>query len=196
MIAALYVQPDGVYAGLDGVEVISRADAKAAGLNRYYTGKPCCHGHVALRDVASHGCSECLRLRSNLWKNANPEKRRETERKSKQKRAAKITEEKRVWRKNNPEKHKAAQYRWMINRRMKVCDFDALMSAQDGKCAICGTSKGFSGGGDGRRLAIDHCHKTLEVRGLLCGNCNRMLGLAKDDPDLLRKAATYLEQRQ
>jgi recombination endonuclease VII len=51
-------------------------------------------------------------------------------------------------------------------------------------CAIC----------SGRhRLSVDHCHKTDEVRGYLCGYCNPALGSFKDDPKLLRRAADYLE---
>ena|ERR1700730_17011831 len=41
--------------------VISRKDAKAAGLKRYFTGKPCCHGHVCTRNTASGGCQMCAR---------------------------------------------------------------------------------------------------------------------------------------
>lgn len=39
--------------------IISRAEAKAQGLSRYYTGKPCSKGHIALRNTASGGCFEC-----------------------------------------------------------------------------------------------------------------------------------------
>jgi len=51
-------------------------------------------------------------------------------------------------------------------------------------CAICG--------GD-RRLIIEHNHTTGKVRGRVCAPCNQMLGNAKDRPDLLRRAAEYLE---
>jgi hypothetical protein len=50
------------------------------------------------------------------------------------------------------------------------------------------------------RLSADHCHKIQEqtgetvVRGLLCGQCNAGLGRFKDSPEILRKAAQYLEQ--
>lgn len=127
------------------------------------------------------------------WRAANPDKVKAIQRAYKQRNAARIAEVKRAWRKANPEKHRAANQRWQINRRMKKCDFDAMLEAQGGRCAICRTDKAFSGGGDGRRLAIDHCHSTGIVRGLLCGNCNRMLGLVKDDPEALRRAAAYLE---
>jgi hypothetical protein len=42
-------------------------------------------------------------------------------------------------------------------------------------------------------LNIDHCHETGMVRGLLCGNCNRSIGLAQNSSDILRKLAAYLE---
>jgi hypothetical protein len=43
-------------------------------------------------------------------------------------------------------------------------------------------------------LNIDHCYVTKAVRGLLCGNCNRALGLAQDSPEILRNLALYVEE--
>jgi len=65
---------------------------------------------------------------------------------------------------------------------------------QGGKCAICG---GKSIGGKSQRekyLAVDHCHTSNKVRGLLCSHCNMGLGSFKDSPELLRLAAAYLER--
>lgn len=56
-------------------------------------------------------------------------------------------------------------------------------------CMICGDA---AGADDRTRLSIDHCHATGVVRGLLCNLCNRMLGFARDNPELLEKAAAYL----
>lgn len=62
------------------------------------------------------------------------------------------------------------------------------LAAQGGKCAICG------GGPNGHgRLHIDHCHTEGKPRGLLCSNCNPGLGYFKDDPNVMRKAISYLE---
>lgn len=54
-------------------------------------------------------------------------------------------------------------------------------------CSICGSQE---------RLAVDHCHSTLKVRGVLCTKCNAGLGMFSDDPERLRKAAAYLEMHQ
>jgi hypothetical protein len=42
-------------------------------------------------------------------------------------------------------------------------------------------------------LPVDHDHETGAIRGILCIDCNRALGMFRDDPRLLRKAAKYLE---
>ena len=65
-------------------------------------------------------------------------------------------------------------------------DYDTMLVAQAGVCAICGKAE------NGKRLAIDHCHKTGEVRGLLCALCNTAIGKLNDDPELLERAAMYL----
>lgn len=75
---------------------------------------------------------------------------------------------------------------------ISVEDYDRLLAAQDGKCAICGrkpTGK--------KRLAVDHSHQTGAVRGLLCageGRCNEgLLGSAHDDSRMLWNAYVYLK---
>lgn len=70
---------------------------------------------------------------------------------------------------------------------MTSAEYDAMSEAQGGTCAICQAPCH-----TGRRLAVDHDHQTGRVRGLLCGRCNRGLGLFFDRPDLMRRAADYL----
>jgi hypothetical protein len=47
--------------------------------------------------------------------------------------------------------------------------------------------------GYGKRLAVDHCHDSNRVRGILCGNCNRGIGAFDHDPSRLAAAAEYLK---
>jgi hypothetical protein len=42
-------------------------------------------------------------------------------------------------------------------------------------------------------FVVDHCHATGKVRGLLCHNCNRALGLMQDNIENIKRAADYLE---
>jgi hypothetical protein len=72
-------------------------------------------------------------------------------------------------------------------------DYENLEEKQEGKCAICG-SEGFIINKYGfKKIVVDHDHETGKVRGLLCHNCNRGLGLFQDSSDFLRKAANYLD---
>ena len=74
-----------------------------------------------------------------------------------------------------------------------VEEYDKLLDAQQGKCAICGKKETVkSRWGTLIRLAIDHDHKTNKVRGLLCYKCNSFLGLANDDTNILFQAINYL----
>lgn len=67
-------------------------------------------------------------------------------------------------------------------------DYLKRFVAQMGGCRIC-----FSENPDGSSLHVDHDHQTKKVRGLLCFHCNTMLGHAKDNATILRRAALYLE---
>lgn len=60
---------------------------------------------------------------------------------------------------------------------------DAMEVQQDGLCAICHTSS---------HLHVDHCHDTGKIRGLLCGPCNRAIGLLDHDVRRIASAADYL----
>lgn len=64
--------------------------------------------------------------------------------------------------------------------------YDKMFADQGGVCKICGGPPGK------RSLAVDHCHKTGKVRGLLCSNCNVGIGNLQDDLNLLEKAAQYI----
>ena len=75
-------------------------------------------------------------------------------------------------------------------------DYEALLEAQGYQCPICGTNDPKGRKGSLVRWHVDHCHNTGKGRGLLCMPCNVGMGSFKDDPDVMRKAAAYVEQHQ
>jgi hypothetical protein len=77
-----------------------------------------------------------------------------------------------------------------IKRRYGITaqEYNRMYEIQGGRCAICRRATGAT-----RRLSVDHDHKTALVRGLLCRICNNLLGHARDDPELFRRAIDYLE---
>lgn len=82
------------------------------------------------------------------------------------------------------------KYRLKYDHNMTPKDYDDMLQAQDGKCAICGATRG---NGRWESLAIDHDHKTGKIRGLLCTRCNQGIGAFQDNSIQLRKAAEYLD---
>ena len=67
-------------------------------------------------------------------------------------------------------------------------DYLNMLQDQDGQCAVCGLPEENNHKG---RLCVDHNHHTGKVRGLLCHNCNRSLGLLGDDVEVLYNLYKY-----
>jgi hypothetical protein len=89
--------------------------------------------------------------------------------------------------KNN--KNKTRQWKLKANYNLTPEDYEQMLKAQNGRCAICQTT---SPGGRFKSWHIDHCHANGKVRGLLCHCCNMGLGYFKDNQDYLHQALTYL----
>jgi hypothetical protein len=70
--------------------------------------------------------------------------------------------------------------------------YDHILLMQDGHCACCPAT--VSGRATDKYLIVDHDHKTGEIRGLLCHNCNIMLGSARDNLSTLQNGITYLSK--
>jgi hypothetical protein len=65
-----------------------------------------------------------------------------------------------------------------------------MFALQSGLCGVCGAPLG----ADHSQIAVDHCHTTGAVRGLLHRKCNALLGMADDSLDKLRGAVAYLKR--
>jgi len=83
----------------------------------------------------------------------------------------------------NPRKTMLAKY------GLDETQYLLILKSQQGRCAICRREPC-----SGENFAVDHCHQTQKVRGLLCITCNTAIGSLHDDPELLRAAAAYLEK--
>jgi len=100
------------------------------------------------------------------------------------------------WYKKNKDRHKITarasdlkSYWPELSRAARLERYDSMRIAQDYKCKICQKPESELT----IALSVDHCHKTNKIRGLLCGNCNRGLGMFFDNPDLLRAATDYVD---
>jgi hypothetical protein len=76
------------------------------------------------------------------------------------------------WQVDNPERTLFNQRNRNFRRKYGISepDYQAMIASQNGACAICLNKD------KGKRLAVDHCHKTGRIRQLLCGRCNGALG--------------------
>lgn len=88
----------------------------------------------------------------------------------------------------NREKYLEQRKGWHLKHTfgIGISEYKLLVSKQNGVCAIC------RGKDKGRKLAIDHDHKTGQIRGLLCGRCNQGIGHFLEDRLLMRRAIEYL----
>ncbi len=84
------------------------------------------------------------------------------------------------------------------NWQQATNNYNILHSKQNGVCALCFKKERRIHKTTGTKwdLAVDHCHETNQVRGLLCNACNRGLGLLGDKVDMLEKVVAYLKKHK
>lgn len=120
------------------------------------------------------------------------------------------------WQKSNPDKHRQNKKNYYARNRdnilskidnrsrllkqkysMTIEEYDILLESQNGLCSICSQPETILHRRTGLpiSLAVDHCHTSGEIRGLLCRRCNQYLGAMEDNAEWMRKAADYLEKR-
>jgi hypothetical protein len=91
----------------------------------------------------------------------------------------------RRWRERDPERAKRAGRKSRLKKyNLTIEAYDLLSESQQGLCKICNLMK---------KLHVDHDHKTGKVRGLLCGSCNRAIGLLQENLKVFIAAMEYLK---
>ncbi len=123
-------------------------------------------------------CKACARKYANDWRNSSEE--------MKARRRAAV--------KASAERHPDVIIRSRRRKAWKRLGIDpdaaeAYYLAHKGQCEICGKSNP----NPERALAVDHCHTTGKIRGMLCGNCNSGIGFFKEDIEVMLKAIAYLK---
>lgn len=100
-------------------------------------------------------------------------------------------------RKENPEKYRKIRRLEKLKYYYKFSqeEYDIMLLAQGGVCAIC-KSDNPRCNKKSKHFQIDHCHKTGKVRGLLCSNCNRGIGLLGDSIEIIERVMSYLNKEQ
>lgn len=133
-------------------------------------------------------CGKCRNERRQQLRKANPEKRNAAEYAWRRAHPGRAKATRAKWAKAHPELNKqyARNSSLKYNYGMTLEEYDQMLEAQGGVCALCGKPP------TTKRLAVDHDHVTNKVRGLIHSTCNLMLGTAQDDPLLLHAAIRYL----
>lgn len=143
-----------------------------------------------LFDGLSRECRDCRNIRLREWSRAKVdqdpafrEKRSQYWQKFRQERGDE-------WARKRNREHKL-----QMHYGITVEQYDEMLARQGGRCAICRRTSAEAA--DVRKeygLAVDHCHDTGRVRGLLCSSCNFGLGNFQDSADLLHEAVEYLKR--
>lgn len=97
-----------------------------------------------------------------------------------------------AWHEENRASHNEMMRAGQLKRKfgLTVAEYEALAKSQGNACAVCREPCP-----TGRRLAVDHCHTTNRIRGLLCQGCNTGIGKFRDSPERLIAAARYLQSK-
>lgn len=102
----------------------------------------------------------------------------------------------------HPEKYKTSRRKSVVQYSLKkkygltLAEYDAILALQNNVCAVCKQPERKQIRGETVRLAVDHCHVTGKVRGLLCRDCNCSLGFLKEDVQTLRNLIDYLTEHK
>lgn len=113
--------------------IISHQAAKAAGLARYFTGKPCKHGHIAERYISGM-CVPCTVGRAAAWRDANPDKKRANDANYYVRRSEVVKARSRKWDQNNKDRKRAICRDWASSHREEMRHYRMASRAKKWGC--------------------------------------------------------------
>lgn len=119
------------------------------------------------KQYINHHCKECNSKKSKEWYSKN----------------------------KDAKKKSALKHHYKKSYGMSFEDREEMYNKQNGRCLICLSDIYLVSKDKKKRAVIDHCHFTQKVRGMLCQLCNTGLGSFEDNPEMLRRAALYLEEK-
>jgi len=132
------------------------------------------------KDGLATQCKRCVKRRSDKWYQENTERKRATAKR---------------YYADNEDRFRENAYRSKYG--IGVDDYERMYDEQGGVCALCSKPETAREKWNGkvRRLAVDHCHETGRVRGLLCYRCNHIISCLGDNLNSALKLVRYMEGR-
>lgn len=135
-------------------------------------------------DGRRYNCKKCQAEYSRQYRVKNPEK---------------VARSSKMWKENNPGRTEHLNFKSHLKQTygLTVEQYEQMVMAQGGKCAICGHPPDpASSIIKFRRLHVDHNHVTGKVRELLCHCCNAGIGHFEEDPSRLEAGAAYVRRHR
>ena len=177
----------------------------------FFTGKKCKNNHIDVRYTSSGNCRKCIEEKRNqvILNFRNRSTKRKIDDQILAEKAinlgmttyisttsCKLGHFERFCTNNNckicsdiQNKNRKNKLRWgriLKEYSLTETDYKKIIKKQEYKCAICFQKI------NEKNTHVDHCHKTMRVRGLLCSKCNQGIGLLNDDINILKSAIEYL----
>ena len=137
------------------------------------------HKNSSRKDGRSTQCKVCINTRNKVWYTKNKERHNALGKANYN---------------ANGEKYRDRNYRKKYGITLE--QYNQILENQNGLCALCNqpeTAMHRKSGGKLRELAVDHCHETGKIRGLLCTKCNVMISNLGDTIERAEKLVKYMK---
>ncbi len=138
---------------------------------------------------------ETIRKKSKIYRDAHKEEHKVRRKKYYKANKAKMNAYGREYYSKNSKKVCEQNRNTYLKREFGITNeqYNEMLVFQNYVCAICCQPETATLKGAIKRLAVDHCHETNKIRGLLCQGCNQAIGYARDNTEILTRMIDYLK---